>query len=573
MSERKGRYPANVGQVPVVKDGERPGTSTGTLTTEAATVQTQLHAQQLRAAGMQAQLTRDAAASNVGGGQSTQVAPVMPPLQPMPVHTTVGQNQQVPLPGLQPAPSLQLPASTQMADHAWALNNAGQAVPQFYQPGAFPQPYVGYPYPYPYAPQGWGMPVSQSEAPLPPSPSPTPPPPPSASVSVAESQAGSSVMGDSVEEPEDIVATVIGDSTFEERIAMVGDILETELPTIKRQSANFAMSVTKTADAVFKRLPPSANFECKFDEFIQELSAAEGSRRAKSGKRKQPYEVGMLPARVRPKMQFYEIGDRPWLVQAPEAQKNLFNKSIYRGSTAPPIAVSTERLMDWESMNRENVSVLSHVDHFIAAGQRLFESLYDKTERGEKLEPEMIWNIARQGICMMHSAGMGIQDMVRNEVWQIGEQVITRRDAWLSKCKEKIPPVNIDQLRFSSLNNPCLFDPNSLEEAIKAASVQKHEKVQDEMLSKVSNLSRPGGEKSSSNKEKFVKQSFQNFHGKQESSNNSGNKGKSQEQGYNQKPQGKSGQGSNNNGNRGQNHGNRGRKHSGGFKKKQFSNY
>ena len=62
-----------------------------------------------------------------------------------------------------------------------------------------------------------------------------------------------------------------------------------------------------------------------------------------------------------------------------------------------------------------DISILSHTDHFIAAGSRLSEVLYDHAECGVELKEEFIWNVARQGISMMHSAGMAIQDLVMNE--------------------------------------------------------------------------------------------------------------------------------------------------------------
>ena len=36
-------------------------------------------------------------------------------------------------------------------------------------------------------------------------------------------------------------------------------------------------------------------------------------------------------------------------------------------------------------LNSESVSVLSHCDHFIAAGSKLFEMMYDKADRDEEM--------------------------------------------------------------------------------------------------------------------------------------------------------------------------------------------
>ena len=107
---------------------------------------------------------------------------------------------------------------------------------------------------------------------------------------------------------------------------------------------------------------------------------------------------------------------------------------------------------------------------------------------------------------MMYSAGMALQDLVRNIVWLIGEQMITRRDSWLDKFKGKVPVADLELLRFSSLNGGELFDQTTLDNAIEAASEEKSGKVQDEMLSQISKISHKGEKPKES---KFAKTSFQ----------------------------------------------------------------
>jgi hypothetical protein len=59
----------------------------------------------------------------------------------------------------------------------------------------------------------------------------------------------------------------------------------------------------------------------------------------------------------------------------------LFDKTLYCGSSHPTITISAERLREWETMGCENVSFLSHVDHFVAAGQKLFECIYSNVAK------------------------------------------------------------------------------------------------------------------------------------------------------------------------------------------------
>ena len=339
--------------------------------------------------------------------------------------------------------------------------------------------------------------------PLPPVPPPLPPvtpplPPVAPPLSTASptlattTESRPATTNGSWEEEEELGGTigrVIKDSTYEERVQMVGDILDIELPTVARKSGKFVMSLGDKELPEYKRLPPSAKYEEKFDEFIQELSAAEGSVRAK--KAGGPLQVGKLPVRRRPKMQFYEIGNCPWSNSAASAQKKMVGSLVE--NPVGNVRFGVDRL----KLCRENVSILSHQDHFVAAGMKLFQTMYECSEAGEVLDPETVWNFARQGICMMHCAALGVQDLVRNNIWQVGELVTTHRDAWLEKMKETVPATNIEQLRFTPLNTSALFSEETVNQAIEAAGERKHGKVQDRMLKITQARS-----------EKFVKRTF-----------------------------------------------------------------
>jgi len=104
------------------------------------------------------------------------------------------------------------------------------------------------------------------------------------------------------------------------------------------------------------------------------------------------------------------------------------------------------------------------------------------------MTPEMLWNLARQGLAMMFSAGMGVQDLVRNSIWEIGEQMTGRRDVFLERIKRNgsMPVTNLEELRFSHLNTTKLFDQTVLDRAIEKTAEVKSGKVQSELLYKVS---------------------------------------------------------------------------------------
>ena len=84
-------------------------------------------------------------------------------------------------------------------------------------------------------------------------------------------------------------------------------------------------------------------------------------------------------------------------------------------------------------MNKENVSLKSHADYFLAVSTKLFETLYQECE-----EEGQVWNLARIGVCMNFSAPMGIQDMAKTVIWQVGEQTISRQDQWLKAINGRV---------------------------------------------------------------------------------------------------------------------------------------
>ena len=79
-------------------------------------------------------------------------------------------------------------------------------------------------------------------------------------------------------------------------------------------------------------------------------------------------------------------------------QKEVFNKHIYLGKSHPQYVINQDRIMEWENIGRESVTILSHTDHFLTAASRLFEILYDMCENlpeDGQLDPGYVWNVAR----------------------------------------------------------------------------------------------------------------------------------------------------------------------------------
>jgi hypothetical protein len=315
------------------------------------------------------------------------------------------------------------------------------------------------------------------------------------------------------EEEVDVVKRVVEETTFEERIMWVGDILGEKLPTVSKKSANFLRSVADGQEKEYKRLPPSKKFGQKFQEFVSELGAKDGSHRAKSAKVRTPYDVGHMPSRKKVKMSFYDIAECPWPSKAPPYQQSMLGTKAYPSKSTPSMRINTERVVEWENNSRECVSIASHTDYFIAAGMKLFQTLLEKTEQDEEVPPATVWNVARMGIGMMYSAGMGVQDLTKNIMWQVGEQVVTRRDQWLEKMKYRLSNHELIKLRCSDINSPNLFDDELVEKAQKVAAEKRTEEVQEEVMHKVLSLgdSSKSYSKSKTGGRKFDKQSYKSF--------------------------------------------------------------
>jgi hypothetical protein len=110
--------------------------------------------------------------------------------------------------------------------------------------------------------------------------------------------------------------------------------------------------------------------------------------------------------------------------------------------------------------------------------------MLERLENEEKVDEQDMWNMARMGICMMYSAGMSVQDLAKNSMWQLGEQVTTRRDQFLDKMKDKVSPHELLRLRSTDMNGAHLFDAKLLTEVDKLAEVKQAEKRQTQVLNK-----------------------------------------------------------------------------------------
>jgi hypothetical protein len=330
--------------------------------------------------------------------------------------------------------------------------------------------------------------------------------------------------------------------------------------------------VGEDGEKTYKRLPPSSGLENRMKDFMNEVSAQKGSIRSKNAKQHTAFEVGKMPPRPKVKMQYYDIAECPWQTKAPPSQKALLKSNLYVQEHIPSVRINSERMEQWETMGRECISMLSHLDHFVAANAKLSRTMFQKMEDGEKMTEEEIWNFGRMGVCMSYSAGMAIQDIAKNVIWQVGEENVTRRDMFLERMKDRIPDHEILKLRAENVNGPDLIDEEMRVAADKLAESRKKDKLQSTMIHKALSLKEDRSSSTSnkrsdrSDKGKYPKYSFQRYD-KDE---------KSEQKDYDQKQSdykpnySQRGRGGNSRGQRG---GQRGGRAGGRFTRKKFGQY
>lgn len=301
--------------------------------------------------------------------------------------------------------------------------------------------------------------------------------------------------------------------SYKEKIKLVGDILQKEVSIIPKPGKNFSMVLEEDGGEEVG-LPPSQGFPRAFEKWHNELRGAEGSIRG----RQRPGEVCEMyhfPPKPKSGMGAYTIVDRPWQQTAPPANKNLLESSLYRGKEEPFVRVHPAKLKSIETSMRECISILSHMDWFLAASKvelgRQTEELSTREivnteELGVELEDwtsierrgilawaeqvkdksfnadQTTWNSLNSVIALIESAGRCAQDAAKLVIDAVGCTTLVRRDAWLDKFPELLPKETLLGLRGGDVNGEKLFDESMLKTAMEQVEVKKSAQVQERFL-------------------------------------------------------------------------------------------
>lgn len=279
--------------------------------------------------------------------------------------------------------------------------------------------------------------------------------------------------------------------TFQSRLEIISDILKIDLLPEARPSRGVVSTIASESSNSKMFLPPAENFEQQFQAYVDELAARPGSFRSQNTSNNLKLPRGKLPTRPKVKVDdWYKIPSRPWPTSAVDCQTEAKNRDIYDGGELlPRLNLPVDDVKRWESIGRENVSILSYTDSFTCAAKELFVSLFsymEGLEDDQEVDKTKLWNIGQKGLCMMYGAGWGLNDLVRNSVYLVGETMTIRRDSMLAKMEKKVPEPELEALRYATLNTSQLFDSKAISDARKAAIIARDGKYQEKVIKTMS---------------------------------------------------------------------------------------
>ncbi len=301
-----------------------------------------------------------------------------------------------------------------------------------------------------------------------------------------------------------IIDHVVENHSRQERLLMVAELLKMELREAPGSTKNFIRALghkfeTKRDDP---SLPASSSLTEAFKAYTDELGARNGSVRAKkrnpamkvfeeedqAREIRDAYDITYLPKFFRdtgrPQLDRYPTTGVPWRTVPPaEHDEQVLNTSLYPGRTAPILKCSLTQVREWESISREALTVMSHLDMFLSASGTLFKDLYSDVTNRRDTDASALFTHARLGINLNYAMALAIQDLTKSLAWVISDMTVLRRDRWLQQFDKKVPRELLIKLRTSDVNNSCLLDPTLLEEA-KAAAEKKAEKKSQHDLQK-----------------------------------------------------------------------------------------
>ena len=292
--------------------------------------------------------------------------------------------------------------------------------------------------------------------------------------------------------------------------------MNTQVTKEPRVGKNYSM-VLEEVKSEDVSLPPAEGFNLAFKKWQDELIGAEESKRAtsKPGELMEMYACPSIKSKK--VMKAYHITGRTWPQSAPPANRSLLSSALYQGKEEPMIRMSASKSKALETSMRECMSILSHLDWFLAASktelrkqtealtckegmdmEKLSIELKDfgpgerngvvawaqQTKDDMDREDQDIWNSLHNVVGLIESAGRCTQDAAVALIDSLGCSTLARRDSWLEKFPKLLPKETLLSLRGANINEEKLFNEEDVKSAIQVLESRKASQVQDHFLAR-----------------------------------------------------------------------------------------
>ena len=268
---------------------------------------------------------------------------------------------------------------------------------------------------------------------------------------------------------------------YKEKIKRIRGMFNLPEPAMKDKTASLSID---EREKIKYLLPHMSDYMDVFKDY-EALIRGTGSE-----KKKGPLDLKQVPKRFSPKMAHYEVEECPWQVAAPPDGDYLKDSSLVDKGENPQSSVRSSVLRDWETSNRESVSVASYSEFFLGATKTILKGMTENLDSRRFAEdPTLTWEHImdlkvdlEESLEFLNSAAIGLKDMVKMAVDRIGGQVLARRDNWLRAMPRQLPTAMKVKFRNADLNGQRLFPRGLVDEAVASVREARQDMCQERYL-------------------------------------------------------------------------------------------
>ena len=194
------------------------------------------------------------------------------------------------------------------------------------------------------------------------------------------------------------------------------------------------------------------------------------------------------------RMTQYRIKDNPWQ-QVPKVDTGLMESAILPDFRSPKVLWDMKGTEKMERNARDMLSEASYVDMFLWASKKMMKDMMEKLDAAccddnPHLDFERIQDLyegMEEATEFLNSGAIGLKDMVKGTVANVGSLVLARRYAFIERMERGLSQQMKLNLWKGDINKTTLFGEEKLEEAKKMLREDKSDKVQMQFLYQATN--------------------------------------------------------------------------------------